>query len=141
MDFQDFNISLEFDSIRKRSKESFKNLVKRKSEEFELKRLTAIQEGHSKMENLYYTEVKMQEYMKTPGISVEQAQNLFRWRVRMSPFGENFRGGQEKVICPLCHNHMDSQSLALNCEEIRKEVQIKLRIEDIYRDNITLQTA
>ena len=59
----------------------------------------------------------------------------------MSPFGENFRGGQEKVICPLCNNHMDSQSLALNCEEIRKEVQIKLKIEDIYREHITLETA
>ena len=45
------------------------------------------------------------------------------------------------MICPLFNNHMDSQSLALNCEEIRKEVQIKIRIEDIYRDNITLQTA
>ena len=98
--------------------------MKRKSDEFELNRLTRIQEGHSKMKKLYYIKMKMQEYLKTPGISKEQAQNLFRWRVRMSPFGENFRGGQEKVICPLCHNHMDSQSLALNCEEISKEVQL-----------------
>ena len=79
--------------------------------------------------------------MKTTGITTEQAQNLFRWRVRMSPFGENFRGGQALVVCPLCHNHLDNQQMALRCEVMNKEVTIKCKIEEIYRDDISLQTA
>ena len=34
VDFEDFNISLDFESIRKGSKKSFKNVVKIKSEEY-----------------------------------------------------------------------------------------------------------
>ena len=92
VDFKDFDISLDFDMLKTKSKDTFKRLVKKQAEEYELLRLTRKQEKHSKMENLYYTEMKPQRYMKTPGITTEEVQNIFRWRVRMSPFGENFRG-------------------------------------------------
>ena len=65
--------------------------------------------------------MKMQEFFKTPGITTEQALNLFKWRVRMAPFGENFRGGQPFVMCPLCRNHLDNQPMALGCEEIKRK--------------------
>ena len=141
LDFSDLDIPLDFEVLKKKSKESFKSLVKRKAEEYELLRLIKKQETHSKMEKLIYTELKPQKYMKTPGITTEQAQNLFRWRVRMSPFGENFRGGQALVVCPLCHNHLDNQQMALRCEVMNEEVTIECKIKEIYRDNISLQTS
>jgi hypothetical protein len=67
LDFADLDIPLDFEVLKKKSKESFKSLVKRKAEEYELLRLIKKQETHSKMEKLIYTELKPQKYMKTPG--------------------------------------------------------------------------
>ena len=99
------------------------------------------QETHSKMVNLRYTEVKAQDYLSIPGISASQAQNLFKWRVKMSKLGENFRGSRENIPCPLCGNHLDNQNMIFQCEVMKKEVNIKCKIEDIYQDTISLQTA
>ena len=97
-DFEEFGISSDFDYLKSKSIESFKRIVKIKADMFELLRLTEKQGAHSKMDNLYYSNLGIQNYLKMPGITTAEAQNLFRWRVRMAPFGENYRGGQDHVI-------------------------------------------
>ena len=59
----------------------------------------------------------------------------------MAPLGENFRGNGGHVGCPLCHNHLDNQSSVFQCEEITKEIDIDMKIEDIYKEKITLRAA
>ena len=81
MDCEDFNIPFNFDFMRSKSKESFKSYVKVKAEEYSLEKLSRKQQKHSKMNNLQYTEIKMQEYLKTPGIKTEEVLNIFKWRV------------------------------------------------------------
>ena len=108
---------------------------------FEILRLTEKQGAHSKMDNLYYSKLGIQNYLKMPGITTAEAQNLFRWRVRMAPFGENYRGGQDHVICPLCHNHLDNEPMALQCNQLKKEMEIKFRFEDIFKDDISVEKA
>ena len=141
LDCLDLNIPFDFEYMLSKSKESFKNMVKIKAEEYELERLRAKQGKHSKMANVKYVEMKMQEYFKTPGITTEEALNLFKWRVRMATFGENYRGGQPFVVCPLCLNHLDNQPMALSCEEMRKKLTIKISSEDIFKDDIPLEVA
>ena len=140
-DYEDLQISSEFEYLKGKSQESFKRIVKRKAEIYELLRLTKKQEQHSKMENLHYSELKIQDYLCMPGISTEVAQNLFRWRVRMASFGENFRGNQGNVVCPLCHNHLDNQSMAMQCDKLKNEMEIKCTNEDVFKDKITLDKA
>ena len=70
-------------------------MVKAKSKEYALNLLIEKQKKHSKMKNLYYTDLVMQDYFKIEGISTKQAQNVFKWRVRMAPLGENFRGKEK----------------------------------------------
>ena len=41
---------------------------------------------HSKLENLFYTELKTQKYFLNGEITKEQAQNLFSYQVRMANF-------------------------------------------------------
>ena len=94
MDCEDFNIPFNFNFMRSKSKESFKSYVKVKAEEYSLENYSRKQQKHSKMNNLQYTKIKMQEYLKTPGIKTEEVLNIFKWRVRMAPLGENFRGNQ-----------------------------------------------
>ena len=141
LDCLDFDIPFDFEFMLSKSSESFKKIVKIKAEEYELKRLRAKQAKHSKTANVTYIEMKMQEYFKTPGITTEEGLNLFKWRVRMATFGENYRGGQSFVVCPLCQNHLDNQPMALSCEEMRKKMTINISSKDIYKDDIPLETA
>ena len=92
IDFEDFRIDLDIEILQRKSKESFKNDTKLKATEYELERLLEIKGKHTKMQNLNYAELKMQEYLKMKGMSTQMAQCLFKWRVRMAPFGQNFRG-------------------------------------------------
>ena len=65
----------------------------------------------SKMTNLTYTELKMQDYLSLKKMNTSEAKSLFKFRLRMARFVENFRGSQKVIICPLCNVHPDGQSL------------------------------
>ena len=40
----------------------------------------------------------------------------------------------------MCNDHRDKQELSYSCKVIQKEVELKGSFEDIYGDNISLQT-
>ena len=60
-DMKDFEIPINFDEIKSKSKEAFKSMVQIKAKEYALKILTEKQAIHSKMESLHYSELKMKE--------------------------------------------------------------------------------
>ena len=140
-DFKDLDLPFEFEYLKSKSKEQFKRIVKTKTEEYELKRLQQKQSKHSKMSNLYYTEIILQDYFKTEGITTEEALNMFKWRVCMAPLGENFRNNKTYVNCPLCDEHLDNQSMVFRCRIMRSNITIKMAVKDIYRDNISLKVS
>ena len=127
--------------MKTRSKESFKKLVKRQAKKVALANLKKKQAAHSKMRNLEYSKLELQSYFKFPGIKVDMQRNLFKFRTRMAPFGENFRGNQEVITCPLCNNDKDNQAHSFNCQAIKDKMEIKCDISDVYSDTITLDTA
>ena len=59
----------------------------------------------------------MQKYLKAKSIKRFEAQLLFKFRTRMEDFGENFKNGNENIVCRLCKddNKMDSQNHLLEC--------------------------
>ena len=65
----------------------------------------------------------------------------------MANFGENFKGSEDQTMCPLCKLHIDSQSLLLQCPEVRKELNRNFRsltipsIDEIFMDSINENTA
>ena len=134
LDLCDLNIPIDFEYIKSKSKLSFKRLVKIKTEEFAFGALIDKQNTHSKIKNIHYDELKLKNYFKIPAL-------IFKWRVNMAPLGENFRGGEGNKVCPLCYCHLDNQSMIFQCEEIRKEMKITSKLEDIYSDKISIETA
>ena len=57
-------------------------------------------------------------------------------------FGQNYRGGQEAVPCPLCEEHPDSQTLLLECPFVKKHFpQQVIDITNIYSDNVDEETV
>ena len=93
-DLEDLELPRSFDVIKSKSKSSFKNLVKKKTNEYTFNKLKSMQESHSKLKKLKYEGIKIQNYFSRTDINNEQKQIIFQFRTRMSNFGENYRGGQ-----------------------------------------------
>ena len=100
VNLEEFEVPCDFDFLKTMSKENFK----RKAKIVALANLKKKQAAHSKMRNLEYSKLELQSYLKLPGIKVDMPRNLFKFRTRMAPFGENFRGNQELITCLLCDN-------------------------------------
>ena len=90
----------------------------------------------SKLKSLSYSELKMQDYLNLIDMDAQTAKSVVKWRLRMAPFGENFRNGQEPVLCPLsCENtHLDSQNIVSQCSVTRSLFNLNLHdnFQDIY---------
>ena len=63
-DLDNFNILVNLEEIRKRSKKAFKNEGKKKAKEYSMKLLLIKEDEHSKMDYLDYGELQMQEYFR-----------------------------------------------------------------------------
>ena len=120
--------------IKAMSKNAFKKLVKKHAKDYEFHRFLDIKgtKAKSKMKNLIYTEFKIQDYLLLKNMNASQAKAMFKFRVRMAPFGENFRGGQATVICPLCQGHPDGQAESFSCPEIQKVIDVKGNYNEIF---------
>ena len=135
-DLEEFGIPADLDFLKSRSKLASKNMVRIKAKEFAWKKFMRARIGHSKMENLWYSELKIQKYLSTNKFTPEDARTLFSFRTRMANFGENFRNGSEHVLCPLCHMHYDTQSMAFQCPVVNANVKMEGQYDDIFRAEI-----
>ena len=63
-DLSDFKIEPNLSNLKKKSINSFKKFVKLKAHEFEFSRLMQAKMGHSKTDNLSYSKLELQKYLK-----------------------------------------------------------------------------
>ena len=94
---------------------------------------------HSKLENLFYSHLKLQNYLKE--LNKIEGQTMFSYRTRMSSYGQNFSVNGRPTICPLCHNHTDSQKWSYNCSMIKQNVKIENNYSDIFSGQIKRDTV
>ena len=120
---------------------SWRNLVKKKTKEFELRNLLNKKDSSSgsKMSNLTYEKLNLQNYLTN--FDVELAKNIFRYRTRMIQFHGNFSGGGPTNLCPLCGSHSDLQNLSFKCPTVLGEIQIEENYENLFGNNISLEMA
>ena len=140
-DLIEFNIPQDFQHIQSKSKESFKKIVRIKSEDIALEKLLYMKGRHTKMQNISYSELTLQTYLLREDLTIEQKRMLFKFRTRMTEYGENFRAGREKVICPLCALHRDSQDMGPSCPVLRRDINIAGNYSDLYNNNVSLETV
>ena len=109
-DLQDLNIDMNLEEMRIKSAYSFKKQVKIKSKEFALEQLLKLKSKHSKMENLDYSELKLQKYLNNPLITVQEAKNLFKFRTRVANFQAKMKNNPRfSLTCPFCKVQPDTQ--------------------------------
>ena len=67
----------------------------------------------------------------------EQAIVLFKFRTRMCPFEDNFKGSKTTTVCPFCNGHPDSQKESFNCEKMKEMIIVKGNYCDIFGVNFS----
>ena len=133
---------IKLDFIRKQSKNQFKQLVKKRAKEFAFKELMKKKTNLSKLRSIHYDDLEIQPYLVSDRLTLEQKRTVFQFRIRVANFGENYRGGREVILCPLCKDHPDTQEAAFSCcEAIKANTHIEGEIADIYTRNIDSKTV
>ena len=111
-------------------------MIKIKAKEYALYHLLEKKENHSKLSNLVYSDLKLQDYMKK--LTASQAQAVFAYRSRMAEYSENYRGGQGHLPCPFRLMHLACQSISFNYPSVEENVELQGNYENIYSDNINV---
>ena len=121
------------ENIKSSSKESFKNLVKKKCAELAFTDLMKEKAEKSKMKNLSYDKLAMQEYLTTDILNSQQKKLIYKIRTRMIETPDCY-GRNE--ICRLCNLARDEMSHVIDC------VVIKLACPLVYQsENVRLEDA
>ena len=116
VDLEDLGIREDLSKIEVTSKASFKKTVKSKIYEYALDQLNMEKFSHSKMDNVVYPELKMQDYLLSEDISTAEKINLFHFRTRMASFSDNYRDGSNQPSpCKMCAFHRDCQEHSVTC--------------------------
>ena len=136
LDLEEFDIPLDIKFIRSISVYSFKNLVKKKAKEVAFSKFIGQKTLHSKLSNIHYSCLKLQDYFCSNKFSVSEARMIFSFRVRMAPFKQNFKNLKE-TLCPLCSLHNDDQNLIFKCPVIVQQANPDGIVDNIYSGMIT----
>ena len=55
----------------------------------------------------------------------------------MADFGENYKGGKDAKLCPLCRKHEDTQEASFKeCEIIKAEVKPSRNYTELFNNEI-----
>ena len=87
--------------------------------------LLNLNETHSKMDKLTCKEMKIQDYLKAEDILVEEVRHLFRYRVKVANFKENFGQKFQNKGCPFCFVNLDTQSHATQCAAVKEIISVE----------------
>ena len=102
---------LSLKNIQLMKKEQFRALVKVKCKQMAFKALMAEKEQKSKLTNIQYSVLKVQDYFMSSQINLRRKKLLFKIRTRMIATSDNF--GQ-KVPCKSCHLEDDTIGHVIN---------------------------
>ena len=140
-DLDDLGLPSDLGMIKSKPVLSWKNIVKKKTKDYEFKELIEIKEtkNGSKLRNLKYEKLELQDYLKT--LDVKLSKTVFRFRCRMSNFSGNYKGKGPPDSCPLCGTHSDLQELCFLCPVVQDKVKIKEDYENIHQSIISRSPA
>ena len=140
-DLKDFDIKEDLEYITSMSKRKFKTLVKSKAQEYEVKDLNKIKETLSKIKNISHKKLKMSKYFELKEITVDQAKLVFQFRSRMANYKDNYKSTNPVNVCPLCHNHSDTQEQSFKCSIVLESTEVKGKYKNIIEGDITKEVA
>ena len=120
-DIKEIDLKMNFKDIQKMSEKSFKNLVKSKVKVAAFEFLIKIQATKSKLRNIKYKTLELQNYLK-PGnsMTIQDKSFIFEVRSRMLPVKCNFKTGQSDLKCRKCDIDDEDQQHLLTCTALEE---------------------
>ena len=134
-DLKDFGLeSYSFDRIKKIKKNKFKKIIKKACKATAFKFLMDEKEGKSKLENIDYKDLQLQNYLKAKNVYYKKQSLLFKLRTRMINVNSNYG---KTTVCPLCLKSIDNQKhLIQSCEKLLIKDEAQIVYEDIFSNDI-----
>ena len=109
------------ENIQQMRKETWKNMVRTAIQQKTFKKLENMKLTHSKVKNLKYIRLEMQEYLKPHNIkdiNKEITQNIFRIRSKVLNVKMNRKNQYETFECKVCLVEDESQEHVYECRKI-----------------------
>ena len=131
-DLKELDLNASFENIKEMSKAKWKSMVRNSIVQKTFKRLEEMKETHSKVKNLKYVKLEMQDYLMpnpTENMNKELVQNIFKIRSKVMNVKMNRKNQFETHECEVCFEVNETQEHLYECKEIWK-----LRNE-IYMEN------
>ena len=141
VDLAELGLQEDILTIEAKSQYCFRKDLKTKIKEFTLDLLNERKFKHTKMDNILFTDLKIQDYLVTEKFSVEQKRIIFLFRTRMADYSENYRGQGPQKPCRICKLHVDSQTHSVNCAATLQNIRTKGNYNEIFSSNISIETA
>ena len=138
-DLIELEIPVDVEFLKSYSKQTFKKYVNEKATKLTFKSMMFRKESHSKMRNLNYSNLEIQEYFTRGHLSKWDAHQIFLYRTRMISFWGNFRTGSSR-LCPLCLEHPDTQELFSECAVMKNEYgEFKYLTKSIFSNSYEME--
>ena len=139
-DLEDFKINNNFEWIKSQSKNKFRRLVKKQAREYALNLFSNMKSKHSKLDSLFYKDLKIQNHLISKENTVNQSQVLMKYRSRMAKYANNYEQTEGILDCKLCGNHPDLQEDFYECVFNKENVMLKGSYSDIFQAKINIDT-
>ena len=97
--------------------------MKQRITEYSLDVLNKRKCRHTKTDDVLYTELKIQDYLLSEELTVDQKRDVFLYRTRMANYSENYRVKDPPKPYKVCKLHVDCQTHGVRCLEKRKHIK------------------
>ena len=142
-DYNKIGEILDIQQIENTSKERHKRYIKSKISISAFRYLKEKQSKHSKVKDIIYQKLEMQNYMKSPLFTNEEVSLLFAIRSRAIDCKINFRNKYNKddLLCSVCQQEEESQIHILHCKVLNDVLRSnelivdQVNYQDIYGDD------
>ena len=134
-DLQELGLNLTFSEVGKMSGNTLKTKLKTAVTVKAFEYLSEVQQKHSKSKNIQYSELKLQEYLRSHRSgTINEKARLFQIRSRMLQLKSNFKTGQENIMCTLCEAEEETQTHLLICPVLSSNSVISDCNIPVYED-------
>ena len=122
-DLEELELDVTFETIQKMGKEKWRNTVKNIIKLKSFRKLEKIKETHSKVKNISYLRLEMQDYLMPNDVekmNKDEVKMIFKIRCRMLNIKMNMKNQYDTFTCLVCLNEDETQKHVYECKEILK---------------------
>jgi hypothetical protein len=117
---EDLNITMTIRDIKVMPEQTFRRIIKEKTELKALEYLNHLKGRHSKVMDINHQSLNMQLYLEPNEMNIQESKFLFALRSRMVDVRANYREKHFITLCPGCKLEEETQEHLLRCINLQE---------------------